>query len=336
MTVNFRKKELTMKKATAFTLIFVIIASLLTGCGKTDKPYESTDIRLGGLKGPTSMGMVKLLDDSEKGLTENRYDFTMAGSADELTPKFMKGEIDILAVPANLGSVLYNKSNGGARVIAINTLGILYIVEKGGNTVSSLSDLKGRTVYATGKGSTPQYTLEYLLSESGLNPEKDVDIQWKSEPTEVVALMATTDNAIAMLPQPYVTVAGNQLENLRIAVNLTDVWNSLNSSSKLITATIIVRTEFAEKHPEAVKKFLEEYSESTEFVNSNTEEAAELIEKYDITKAAIAKKAIPYCNIVCITGDEMEHSLKIYLGILYDKNPASVGGTLPKDEFYLK
>ena len=162
---------------------------------------EPVTIRLGGLKGPTSMGMVKLLDDAENGLTVNKYDFTMAGSADELTPRFLKGELDILAVPANLGAVLYNNSNGAVKMIAINTLGVIYICEKNGNTINSLTDLKGKTIYATGKGSTPEYALRYLLAENGLDMDKDVTLEWKSEPTEVVALMASKDNAVAMLPQ---------------------------------------------------------------------------------------------------------------------------------------
>lgn len=297
--------------------------------------YTSVSIRLGGLKGPTSMGMVKLLDDAENGLTANEYDFTMAAAADELTPKLLKGELDILAVPANLGSVLYNNSEGAVKVAAVNTLGVIYIVEKGGETVQSLADLKGQTIYATGKGSTPEYALHYLLEQNGMDAEKDVTVEWKSEPAEVVAQMATEEHAIAMLPQPFVTVASAQLENLRIAVDLTQTWDDLQNGSQFITATLIVRAAFAEEHPEAVAKFLEEYSASTDYANSNVAEAAVLVEKYDIVKAAIAEKAIPYCNMVCIAGEEMKTALSGYLDILYQQNPAAVGGTLPADDFYI-
>lgn len=296
--------------------------------------YESVNIRLGGLKGPTTMGMVKLLDDAEQKLTANTYDFTMAAMADELTPGLLKGELDILAVPSNLGAILYKNSKGGVKMIAANALGVIYIVEKGGETINSLADLKGKTIYATGKGSTPEYALSYLLSQAGLTLGKDVDVEWKSEPTEVVALMATEESSIAMLPQPFVTVAQSQLENLRVAIDLNSEWDKLNNGSACVTAALIVRSAFAEEHPEALAKFLEEYAASTEYVNQNPEEASILVEKYGIVKAAVAKKAISGCNIVCITGDEMKTITEGYFKALFDQNPAAVGGELPGEDFY--
>lgn len=295
---------------------------------------QKATIRLGGLKGPTSMGMVKLLDDAEQGLTANEYEFTMAGSADELTPKILKGELDILAVPANLGAVLYSNSNGAVQMAAINTLGVIYIVEKGGETVTDWQSLKGQTIYATGKGSTPEYALNYLLAQNGLDPEKDVTVDWKSEPTEVVAALAAQDSGIAMLPQPFVTVAQTQVDGLRVALDLTKSWDELNNGSKFVTAGLIVRREFAENNPETLAAFLKEYASSTAYVNDNVEAAALLVEKYDIVKAPIAQKAIPYCNIVCITGEEMQATLDGYFAVLFEQNPAAVGGTMPDDGFY--
>ena len=332
-------------------LILTALTVLLTVClfagGRRDNKQNATDtasttavtaepvtIRLGGLKGPTSMGMVKLLDDAEKGVTTNKYDFTMAGSADELTPRFLKGELDILAVPANLGAVLYNNSNGAVKMIAINTLGVIYICEKNGNSINSLADLKGKTIYATGKGSTPEFALRYLLAENGFDMDKDVTLEWKSEPTEVVALMASKDTAVAMLPQPFVTVAGNQLADLRVALDLTKEWNSLNNGSQFITAGLIARKDFLEANPEAAAAFLKEYAVSTAFANENIPEAAALVEKYNIVKAPIAQKAIPFCNIVCITGDEMKNSVSGYLEVLFNQKPAATGGKLPAEDFY--
>ena len=335
-------------------LILTALTVLLTVClfagGRRDNKQNATDtasatstttvtaepvtIRLGGLKGPTSMGMVKLLDDAEKGVTTNKYDFTMAGSADELTPRFLKGELDILAVPANLGAVLYNNSNGAVKMIAINTLGVIYICEKNGNSINSLADLKGKTIYATGKGSTPEFALRYLLAENGFDMDKDVTLEWKSEPTEVVALMASKDTAVAMLPQPFVTVAGNQLADLRVALDLTKEWDSLNNGSQFITAGLIARKDFLEANPEAAVAFLKEYAASTAFANENIPEAATLVEKYNIVKAPIAQKAIPFCNIVCITGDEMKNSVSGYLEVLFNQKPAATGGKLPAEDFY--
>ena len=303
--------------------------------GSEDEPGEEpVTIRLGGLKGPTSMGMVKLLDDAETGKTANSYEFTMAGSADELTPKLLQGQLDVLAVPANLGAILYNNSNGAVRMLAINTLGVIYVTEKGGETVNSMEDLRGRTVYSTGKGSTPEYALSYLLAQHGMEIGKDVTVEWKSEPSEVVALMAAEDSAVALLPQPFVTVAQAQVGDLRIALDLTKEWEALQNDSMFITAGLIVRSEFAEKYPQQLAQFLEEYRASTEYVNANVEDAAQLVEKYDIVKAPIAQKAIPYCNIVCIDGSAMKTAANGYFDVLFAQNPAAVGGAMPADDFY--
>ena len=332
-----------MKRVLSALLALSLVTLLFAGCGEKDTGDKgnvssgqeaTTTIRLGGLKGPTSMGMVKLLSDAEEKKSESQIEFTMAGSADELTPKLLKGELDILAVPANLGAILYNNSEGAVEFLAINTLGVIYITEKGGNTVNSWADLKGKTIYATGKGSTPEYALNYLLQQNGLDPATDVTVEWKSEPTEVVAQMATQDQAIAMLPQPFVTGASTQIADLRVALDLTGEWDKLDNGSQFITAGLIVRREFAEKYPQQLQKFLEEYKASTDYVNQNVEAAAQLVEKYDIVKAPIAQKAIPYCNITYIDGSEMKTALKGYLQVLYDQNPASVGGKLPADDFY--
>ena len=320
-----------MKKLIALMTVLVLALGLCVLAGAEEK----TNIRLGGLKGPTSMGMVKLLDDAENGLTKNTYEFTMAGSADELTPKILKGELDILAVPANLGAILYKNSDGAVQMLAVNTLGVIYVVEKGGETVSSLEDLRGKTVYATGKGSTPEYALTYLLSQHGMDINTDVTVEWKSEPTEVVARMATEDSAVAMLPQPFVTVAAGHLENLRVAIDLTKEWEALDNGSQFVTAGLIIRKEFAESNPEAVKTFLEEYAASAAYANESTAEAAQLVEKYDIVKAAVAEKAIPFCNIVCIAGEEMKQMVNGYFEVLFAQNPKAVGGEMPGDDFYL-
>ena len=334
-----------MKKLLSLFLTLCLTAALCAGCGNTpaeettladDASVTQTDVtvRLGGLKGPTSMGMVKLLADNEAGQTANQYEFTMSGSADELTPKILQGELDILAVPVNLGSVLYNNSDGAVQLLAVNTLGVIYIVEKGGETVTDWDSLKGQTIYATGKGSTPEYALNYLLENNGLNPASDVTIEWTSEPAEIVAQMAAQDHVIAMLPQPFVTVAQSKFEDLKIALDLTKEWDALDNGSQLNTAGLIVRTDFAKEHPEAVAAFLKEYAASTAYVNENATEAAQLVGQYDIVDAAVAEKAIPYCNIVCITGEEMKASVQGYFQVLFDQNPQSVGNTLPGDDFY--
>lgn len=298
-----------------------------------EQEYEPIEIRIAGLKGPTSMGLVHLMESADAGISANDYEFTMAVAADEITPLLIRGELDIAAIPANLASVLYNNTDGEIKLLAVNTLGVIYIVEKG-NGINSLHDLKGKTVYATGKGTIPEYALRYLLSENGVDPDNDVTIEWKSEPTEVVALLQEAESGVAMLPQPFVTVAQTQVEGLRIAADLAGEWDNLQNGSMFITGVLVARSDFAEAYPEQISAFLDEYKQSTEYANSNVAEAAQLVEKYGIVKAAVAEKAIPYCNITFIEGPEMKDAVEGYLRVLFDQNPKSVGGALPDDGFY--
>lgn len=318
-----------MKKNMSILLVLLMLVALFPGCAAAEEP---TVIRIGSLKGPTTMGMVKLLSDNEAGLTAVKYESTVVANATELMPLFLRGELDVLALPVNAGAVLYNKSQAGATLLAVNTLGVLYIVEKGGETITSVADLKGKTIYATGKSTTPEYALSYLLAENGLDIATDVTMEWKSEASEVVAQMATLDSAVALLPQPFVTVAQTKVEGLRVALDMTAEW--ANVGSTLITGGLIIRTAFLNEHPEAVKTFLEEYAASTQYVNENVEEAAALVEQYIGVAAGVAKKAIPACNIVCMTGEEMKAAAEKYLTVLFELNPDAVGGAMPEESFY--
>ncbi len=307
--------------------VIIMIMALSAGCAKKNAA-DTEKMKIGGLKGPTTMGLVQIAENSEK------YEFKMAAAADEITPLLLKGELDAAAIPANLAAALYAKSEGALKVIAVDTLGVLYIAEKGGNDIQKISDLKGKTIYATGKGTTPEYCLKYLVSRAGVDPEKEVKIVWKSEPSEVVAELAANDKGIAMLPQPFATVAATQLENFRIAIDMNKEWDALENGSRMVTAVIVARKDFIEKNPRKTEEFLKDFEKSVDFVNNNTDEASQLIEKYGIVKAAIAKKALPFCNIVSLTGAEMKTALSGYLQILFEQNPASVGGKMPADDFY--
>ena len=240
--------------------------------------------------------------------------------------------MDIAAVPLNLASVLYNKTSGGVKLCAVGVLGVLYITEFNGETVQSLADLKGKTVYATGKGSTPEYFLRYLLAENGLDLDTDVTVEWKSEPTEVLSALLADPSAV---PQPYVTAAAAQLgEGFRAAVSLSEAWDALDNGSRCVTAGIVVRTEFAEAHPEAVEAFLAEMAESVDWVNADPADAGEICGTLNIVKAPIAAKAIPNCNLVCLTGEEMISAATGTLKTLFALNPSAVGGALPGEDFY--
>jgi len=335
-----------MKRFTSIVLALMLVVCVLAGCG-ADNSVSNTDaavsdstvvnndvvINLGGMTGPTAMGMVKLLSDNDAGSAANEYNLTLAGSADVINPMLINGQLDIAAVPANLASVLYNKTEGDIRVIAINTLGVLYIVEKG-DSVASIADLAGKKIYATGQGAAPEYALRYILTQNGIDPDKDVEIEFHAEPAEVVSLMAADETAIAMLPQPYVTVARGKVDGLKVVIDITEEWEKLGNDSMCLTGVVVAQAEFIEKHPEQVARFLEEYKASVAYTNENTAEAAALCEHYGIIAAAVAEKAIPQCNIVYIAGEEMKTALSGYLTVLFEQNPAAVGGKLPADDFY--
>ena len=301
----------------------------------SDAAGSGTEIRVGSLKGPTSMGLAELMDRAEKGETENDYTFTMAGKADELVGSIASGDLDIVLVPANVASILYTKTQGNVNVIDINTLGVLYVVASD-DSISSMEDLKGKTVYMTGKGTTPEYVMNYLLSENGL-ADGDVTLEFKSEATEVASVLKEDSSAVGVLPQPFATAACIQNEALKPVLDLTEQWNLLNkeNGSQLVTGVTIVRSDFLKENEEAVKLFIEDHKASAAYTSEHLDEAAEMVAALGIVeKAPIAKKAMPACNIVCITGEEMKSALSGYLSVLEAADAKSVGGQLPADDFY--
>lgn len=322
-----------IKKRIQTTLLLAVLGAslILTGCSKTET--EETAVRIGSLKGPTSMGLVELMDQAEKGEAGADYEFTMAAAADEINAAFLKGDLDIVLIPANVASVLYNKTDGQAVVLDINTLGVLYLLESG-ETVQSAADLKGRTIYLPGKGTTPDYALQYILVQNGLGME-DVDLQYKSEAAEVISALQEEPEALGLLPQPAVTTACMQNEGLRIALDLTEEWDRVSTEGSLVTGVTLVRREFLEQHEALVQEFLSAHEESAKFTNENIEEAAEMVAALEIVpKAPIAAQAIPYCNITCMTGTDMQNTLCGYLTVLAGQNPEAVGGALPAEDFY--
>lgn len=273
------------------------------------------------------MGMAQLLDDDS-------YDFTIAASPDEIVPQIVQGNVDIAAVPSNLAAVLYQKTQKNVSVLAVNTLGVLYLVENG-ESIQSVEDLKGKTIYASGKGATPEYALEYVLSANGIDPEKDVTIEYKSEHAEVVAALANDQTAAGLLPQPFVTTALMKNDSLRVALDLNQLWqDGVSDDSQLVTGVVVVRNDYLKEHEVDVDAFMDAYQASVEFVNSDPDQAAKIIGAHDIIAEEVAKKAIPDCSIVFVEGEEMQTMLSGYLSTLEQQNPEMVGGQLPDDDFY--
>ncbi len=312
-------------------------AETTTAASETTAADATDDvvIRVGGLKGPTTMGLVKLMEEDANGTSANDYEFTMVTAADELTALVAGGKVDIALLPANVASVLYNKTEGNVAVIDINTLGVLYLVS-GDSSINTIDQLKGKTIYLPGKGTTPDYGLRYVLAEAGLT--EDVTLEFKSEATEVASVLAENPNAIGLLPQPFVTAAMAQNDKLAMIMDLSELWDSFQpeeGGSRLVTGVTIVNKAFLEENGELVDTFLTEHEASIAFTETDLDAAAELIAAQGIVaKAPIAKKALPYCNVEFVSGEEMKEALSGYLNVLFEQNPASVGGNLPDDAFY--
>jgi len=319
------KKNL-MKRIVAMITAVVMLFSL-AAFAACSKKQDGTEIRIAALKGPTGMGMVKLADKQNY----PNYTVSIEASPDALNPRIISGEVDVAAVPVNLASVLYNKLDGDISVLAVSTLGVLYVVEAG-SEVNSVADLAGKTVYATGQGATPEYILNYLLDKNGV--AGSVEVNYVGEHAALATMLANGSAEIGMLPEPNVTstLAGN--DNLRIALNLTEEWNKV-CSTELVQGVVIARKSFVNEHPEAIEQFLREYEKSSAFVNENIDEAAKLIVDVGILgNVEIAKKAIPNCNISFSKGEAMHKAVEGMLTVLFEANPKSIGGKLPDKDFY--
>lgn len=319
------KKNL-MKRIVAMITAAVMLFSL-AAFAACSKKQDDAEIRIAALKGPTGMGMVKLADKQNY----PNYTVSIEASPDALNPRIISGEVDVAAVPVNLASVLYNKLDGDISVLAVSTLGVLYVVEAG-SEVNSVADLAGKTVYATGQGATPEYILNYLLDKNGV--AGSVEVNYVGEHAALATMLADGSAEIGMLPEPNVTsiLAGN--DNLRIALNLTEEWNKV-CSTELVQGVVIARKSFVNEHPEAIEQFLREYEKSSAFVNENIDEAAKLIVDAGILgNVEIAKKAIPNCNISFSKGEAMHKAVEGMLAVLFEANPKSIGGKLPDKDFY--
>lgn len=349
--------EIIMKKVIIFSLIMALLfsfgacttepaqspvpnvsvpASEQPSPGPNEQPAEKIDINIAALKGPTAIGMIKLIDDAENGETANNYSITLAGSPDEITGSIVQGNFDIAAVPTNLAANLYAKTGGGIKMAALNTMGVLYLVQRG-DEIQSVADLEGKTIYSSGAGSVPEFAFNFIIESNGLTPGENVTVEYMNEHSEVASQLTAGMVDYAVLPQPFVTSVLNTNEDITVALDLTEEWEAAEADGGLTMGCVIVNAEFLENNREAVDAFLEEYRASVEFVTNpdNIDEAARLVvENEIIAKQPIAVKAIPECNIVFIDGEEMRSIAGGFFKVLYDANPQSVGGALPDEGLY--
>ena len=334
------------KRMGSALLAAALLVALAAGCnGSADPtpeptptpveptPAEKTEVNFAVLSGPTGVGAAKLLADNDAGTTANHYNVTIAAQNEELTGKLTSGDLDIAALATNVAANLYQKSNGAIQIAALNTLGVLYVLENG-DSISSVADLAGKTIYTTGQGANPEFVLNYILQQNGLTPGEDVTIEFKTA-EEVSAMMIGGQAEVCMMPVPAATTILSKNADVRKALDITQEWDKVAEQGVLTMGCIVVRTAFAQEHPEAVNAFLEEYAASIDYVKENVAEASELVAQYGITgSAAIAQQAIPDCNLVCITGEAVREEIAEYYEMLYAANPDSIGGAMPDDAFY--
>ena len=330
-------------KSLVSLLLALTLALSLTACGtqantEPEQPDDTpapAEVNLYVLSGPTGIGAMNLWAAADAGETQNTYHITMPGANDEVVAAISNGDADIAAVATNLAATLYNKTNGGVTVLAVNTLGVLSLLGSG-QEIASIADLAGKTIYAPGQGANPEYILRYVLTGNGLDPDKDVTIRFVGEGSELLTVWQTDPEAVIMAPQPVATSILMQNENARTLFNMTDEWGRVSGGdSTLMMGCVIVRNEFLQENPGAVALFLQEYAASIEKAQSDVEGTAALCEQYGlIPKAALAQKAIPSCGLTFVTGAEMKSALSGYLQVMFDANPKSVGGAMPGDDFY--
>lgn len=298
----------------------------------TNETFQGADIKVAALSGSTGLGMAKLMADAEAGTTTNKYTFEVFDAPETLLPEITAKKYDIAALPTNVAAKLYNKTNGELQILAVNTLGVLYMLEIGTQTVKSVADLEGKTVYTTGQGATPEYALKYILEKNGLTPGEDVEIVFETTADEVVAHAA--EGAVLMLPEPKVTAVKNQVENVTVALDMTAEWNKV-CSTPMAQGCVVVTKEFAQANPQAVSAFLTEYAASINYVKDNVADASEMVAKYGIIpKAPLAAKAIPNSNLTFLAGADMKAALVPFYEVLFNADKSSVGGKLPADDFY--
>jgi len=323
-----------LKKLIAPSLVLLLLSiTAIIYALLLNNPVDDTVINLGVLKGPTGIGAAPLLDENN-----GEYNVTLAAAPTEISPLLISGELDIACISTNLAATLYNKTDGGVKLLALNTSGVLYILENG-ESVKSIADLKGKTIYATGQAANPEYILRYILSENGLDPDKDVTIEWR-ESDELSTLMASGQIDLAMLPVPAATAVTLKNGDVRYALDLTREWDALGADSGLYMGCVVVRTEFLEEHPYAVAAFMKKYAESVNIminaasVSSAAFDPGELLVSTEIVaSAAIGNAALPYAGL-CYIDEDAQAEVEGYFKVLFDYDPSSIGGAVPGGDFY--
>lgn len=316
-----------------FVLVLCVFILFNFSSCKNVMSKEEKVINIATLRGPTGLGMLKIIDNNE---TDNNYRISIFNDPSDAATRLINGEVDIATLPTNMASIIYNKTNGYIKIAAVNTLGMLYILSSN-DDINSVMDLKNHTVFISGKGTTPECVLKYILSKNNLEIDKDVIIEYKCEHEELASLAIAGKIDVVLLPEPFVTQVINKNSDFKVKISLTDEWGKVVvDNNSLAMGCTAVRKQFIQENPSQFNKFLKEYEDSVEFVNTDIEKAAELSSKYNIMPKEIALSAIPKCNIVFISGREMQNKVNDFLRIIFKFDPKAIGGRIPCEEFYYK
>ncbi len=311
-------------------------SEVVTESAETSGTEETAPLRLAALKGPTSMGLAQLMTQAQE--KKAPYEVQILGSPDAVAPLLVKKEIDVAALPSNMAALLYQKTKGDLVVLNVNTLGVLYLMSTD-TQIQTMGDLQGKTILASGKGTTPEFVLNFLLEKNGLSSD-DVTVEWKSEHTEVLSALAQQPDAVALLPEPFATTAEAKMPDLHRVVDLNTSWDEMTGASSsdpgssLVMGVLVARREVVEQHPEQIQQLIRDARSSVDFVNANPEQAGEQIGALGIVPGELAQKAIPHAHLVHLEGETMKTQLQGFLQVLFDQNPALIGGTMPGDDFY--
>ena len=318
-------------KLTSLLLALLLLIPLAVSCAK--KADSDLQINIYALNGTTALGMAQLIDSVNKETAEMNYNVSLHTSADAITGAIISGECDIAALPTNVAVKLFNKSEGKLQLLALNTLGVLYLLQNGEN-VTSLSDLEGKTVYVPGAGANPEYITAALIQNAGIS-NVTIDATTYNSPDALQAAIVANQISLAVLPEPKVTATVSSNENVKVALDLTQEWETINGKDTLVQGCLVVNTEFAKEHPTEVSKFLDDYKASVDFISEGSDEAIQMIVDATILpKAAIAKKALPGCNICFIAGEDMKAVMNTFCEKIFAYDKTSIGGAMPTDEFY--
>lgn len=297
-------------------------------------PEEDITVKVGVLTGPTGVGAVNMWNNAENADSGIKYAFSAAAAPDELVAGISKGDVDVAAVATNLAAKLYKKTNGGIKVLAVNTYGVLSVLTNGETSVTSLADLKGKKIVTTGQGANPEYIINYLLTKNGVDPTADVTVEFKAEGADLVPVWATEPDAVIIAPAPVSTTILSKYDGAVKALDLTDEWKKVAPDSALMMGCVIARTDFIDAHPAVIADFMEKYASSIEAAGADPAATGALCEKYGIVpKASIAEKAMPDFHLCWVTGEEMKNELSGYLQVLFDADSSSVG-SLPDNGFW--